>query len=334
MQLYNQTPFSAEQMLLLDENGSDVLVVVVKATYKLSENSISIDDNQRPVLLVDEYYGDPGKSSLKYESETAFFKPGTDVVFIGHAYAPDETTVHLDVSLKAGKLQKNITVFGDRYWDKIFGIWFISDPKPFEKMPIQYERSFGGCCMDDQNKPIDFYVKNPVGTGYSAVKNKSERKNTLLPNLEDPNCLISSPCDLPKLAGFGFIAPNWSYRLKLSGTYDSQWEKNRMPLLPEDFNRKYFNSAHPDLISQEFFKGGEPIELINLTPNGRSQFTLPEIELLITVKMKHSEVIQQKLNMDTILINTDENIVMITWRNYLNIHNKMNHVLWTKIQMV
>ena len=38
----------------------------------------------RSVSLAGQLWGEPGKSSYKYEPECAFIKPATDVVLIGH----------------------------------------------------------------------------------------------------------------------------------------------------------------------------------------------------------------------------------------------------------
>jgi hypothetical protein len=334
MELYNQTPFSAEQMLIIDENGGDILSVVVKATYQISDEGITIADDQKPVILADEYYGEPGASSIKYESETAFAKPGTDIVLIGSAYAPNDHTEQLDAIIKVGNISKNIRVFGDRYWDRIFGIWFISDPEPFDRIPLVFEKSYGGWNSDDQNKTKEFYDTNPVGTGYMASKNKSKRLHSPLPNLEDPNFLITSPATQPLPAGFGFISPNWQPRLSFAGTYDDSWKKNRMPLLPLNFNRKFFNSAHPDLISPRYIKGGEPVELIHLTPNPKCAFSLPEIFPEMTVCMHGNQESQQILHLDTLIFNTDKNLLFIIWRNSINIYDKINKVLWTEVKMI
>ena len=329
----NQTPFSAEQFLLIDEDGNNILTYVLKATWHMRENDISLADDQKSVILVDEYYGETENSSIRYESEIAFSKPGTDIILIGSAYGIHGMIPQVDVMLKVGNIKKKLRVSGKRYWDKAFGVWYISDPEPFDKFPIRYEHAFGGLVINEDHQLIDFYDQNPVGTGYEASTNKAKRKYSLLPNIEDPGCLISGPSDQPFPAGFGFIAPNWKTRKKYSGTFDDHWKKNRFPLLPHDFNRKFFNSAHPDLVSPQYLKGGELVELLNLTPTGKCQFSLPDITPEVTIKIKNNQD-QSNMNMDTLIINTDENLLFMIWRKSFSINNKINQIKGAKINFL
>ncbi len=67
-------------------------------------------------------------------------------------------------------INKRLRVFGDRYWEKgRFGLR-MTEPEPFENMPIIYERAFGG--IDEQASTPEQLImeeRNPVGTGF-AVK--------------------------------------------------------------------------------------------------------------------------------------------------------------------
>ncbi len=170
-----------------------MLTFVVKATYRI-ENSPEIEmaENQAPINMGGQYYGEPGSSSLKYDSDVAFTKVATDIVLIGHAHAPNNTTTQLDVFLRAGPLSKIVRVFGDRFWKKNFGSWSITAPQPFKKTPLMYELAFGGLDHTDDNALNHSYeARNPVGTGYISTKNGKLQGGTKLPNIEDPKFLIS-----------------------------------------------------------------------------------------------------------------------------------------------
>src|SRR5690349_2773922 len=100
----------------MDENGRMLYIPIVKATYALqSDGSLRIAEKQLPVNLAGELYGEPGKSSYKYEPECAFGKIATDVVLIGHACAPSLSATQVYVRLRAGLLDKSVRVTGDRY---------------------------------------------------------------------------------------------------------------------------------------------------------------------------------------------------------------------------
>ena len=51
-------------------------------------------------------------------------------------------------------------VLGDRVWEgPLFGRLRLSDPAPFEQMPIVYERAFGG------SRGRGAFFPNPIGVG-------------------------------------------------------------------------------------------------------------------------------------------------------------------------
>ena len=59
--LANETPYAAELALMADESGRDLLLVLVKATYFISEaGQLQLSDEQAPVSLAGEYYGEAG----------------------------------------------------------------------------------------------------------------------------------------------------------------------------------------------------------------------------------------------------------------------------------
>ena len=335
MGFVNLTPFCAEQMALMDQNGRDLLVYVVKGTYAMDAGpDIVPAEKQPPVLVGAQYYGEPDQSSIKYESEAAFDKKGTDVVLIGHAYAPAPDAPHVDVTLEAGPLSKTVRVFGDRFWVKRLTGWSITQPLPFRKIPLVYEQAFGG--WDRSHPDPDkhtFYGRNPVGRGYHARGAKA-RQGDQLPNLEDPRELIRRPRDTPFPAGFGFIAPNWDSRLRYCGTYDDSWQQNRMPLLPKDFDLTFFNAAHPDLIADAPFSGGEPIAVYNASKQGPLRFNLPRHTPEAVVMMHNRDCLRTRLTLDTVIINTDDNRLHLIWRGNILVHNRLKDLLWAKTQLI
>lgn len=329
--LINETPFALQQLFLMDEKGRDILVLVIKATYQIDGTSkLEISHKQVPVNVSGEYYGEPGKSSFKYEPEVASVKLATDVVLIGHAYPDRLNTAQVDVTLKVGSLQKMVRVFGDRYWTKTMGFKRISSPELFNKIPLVYERAFGGWDLAHTNpKKHSYEPRNPFGKGYGMF---AEGKK--LPNLEDPKHLIKNPRDKPPPTGFGFIGPEWEPRRRYAGTYEENWMKKRMPLLPEDFDQRYYNAAHPDLIVKGYLKGNEPVEIFNASQKGQLKFHLPGTthpEGMVIMKDKATKKIDT--NLDTVIINTDENILFLIWRGHVDIHEKIHEINALRVYM-
>src|SRR5262249_17510126 len=140
---------------------------------------------------------------------------------------------------------------------------------------LVYERAFGGSDPNStESKPL-FDRRNPVGVGYHADGRLHDQLR--LPNLEDPLNPIKCYDDRPEPAGFGFLSPDWLPRAKLAGTYDAKWERKHMPLLPEDFDPRFFNAASAGLIAPAFLNGDEAISITNVTPDGMLAFDLPNI---------------------------------------------------------
>ena len=231
LQLKNDTPFKSSIFVFPNVQGIDTLYVVVKATFAVGEY-IEVAETQRPVVVADEPWGEPGKSSVKYASEAHLSKPSTDVVLVGEACAPDGRRVtQLDVSVAVAEKRKMVYVFGDRRWEKGFFGLRMTDPARFEWMPLTYERAFGGLHVVDQEKnKIMFEPRNPVGCGFTGKRNRTEIDGMKLPNLEDPSQLITKPSHKPEPAGFGFISPAWEPRKAFAGTYDDAWQKKTCAL--------------------------------------------------------------------------------------------------------
>jgi hypothetical protein len=324
LQLKNHSPFSPAITLFPDEDGVDALYVVVKATFAIENNQVVLAEEQMPPQMEDEFFGAPAESSIKYMSEMHLTKPTTDVVVIGHAWAPDGKPINqMDCSINVGSYSKTVRVFGDRYWKDDQK----TAPEPFEKMPLIYENAFGGAITTtEQNENGETEEKtllhevNPVGIGYGEAGEKGfdgER----LPNIEDPGQLVNQPGEMPPPAGFGFLAPTWKPRVDFVGTYDEAWQKSRAPYLPEDFDNRFFNAAAPELVCNEYLHGGEPVKLEGLSPNGSVDFQLPMCDLSCDIKIA-GVTENPDLNLETILFEPDENRFSMTWRAKLNCDKK------------
>lgn len=309
LQLKNRTPFSAQLALFPNQKGVDTLYIVAKATFNIGRQWTLADEQKMP-LGADEYWSDdPATSSIKYASDLHIGKPATDVIMVGHAWAPEGTQVsQQDVALSVGHVRKYIRVFGDRQWDN----GYISSPLPFNAMPMVYERAFGGVHKTD-GKIVAAEVRNPVGCGFAGKRRVKEMNGLALPNLEDPRQLLQCIGDVVNPAGFGFIAPHWQPRVSFAGTYDEKWQTKQAPYLPADFDLRFFNMAHPDLIYPGYLTGGEPVQISGVNPNGVLQFNLPELTLRADVSIR-SRLEQPRFNLETVIIEPDELLLDMTWK--------------------
>ena len=331
MQIVNLSPFAAEYLVLLDRHGAETLVVVVKGTYDIKNGAVRLHDRQEKIRWADEYNGEPGISSIKYAGEGALFKPATDIILRGSARPSRKNTNQVDVQLRLGKLQKTVTVFGDRHWKRVFGFLRISTPEPFEKVPLVYERAFGGV---DASVPerAESEARNPVGVGFRARKSHQAVVGTPLPNLENPACRISNCNQRPGPACLSSISPHWQPRLSHAGTFDEAWQQTRSPLLPEDFAPMFHQTAPADQIYTGYVVGGEPGEVLNASPSGRLVFTLPIVRVRVMAKIA-SEFRDLEMRLDTVVIDGDDERLLLTWRGSISVHGTIYDVEWIRVSV-
>jgi hypothetical protein len=315
----NKTRFAFEPLFLADEEGRPLLVPVVKATFEFEGRiGLELAEQQVPLKIEGEYWGQPDFSSYKYEPECAFVKLTTDVVLIGHAHAPEPDTSELRVTLRVGELEKTVRVVGDRVWYRSLGRIAMTRALPFEVMPLVYERSFGGWDRNDPDpKHHAFEPRNPVGVGFCANP-RNFKAELRLPNVEDPEEPLRELGQKPPPAGFGFTSPNWQPRASYAGTYDVEWLKDRAPLLPKDFDRRFLNSASPGLIAPAYLTGNEEVTVVNASPEGRLWFHLPGIPPpRVRVQRSDAEDAELETKLDTVIVNTDDRQLLLLWRAQL-----------------
>ncbi len=312
LQLVNTTPFVAETLLLPDPEGVDTLFVVVKATFSIQGGSPSVAELQRPVQKTDQAWGEPGRSSLRYASEVHTQKPSTDVVLVGEAWSPGGKLVtELPVGVRVGPVQKAMYVIGDRVWQGGVVAPKISKPEPFSRMPLVYERAFGGVCATGGEPLVE--PRNPVGVGLSP---RSAIEGKRLPNLEDPAQLIARPEDRPAPVCAGFVAASWEPRRSRAGTYDGAWARERAPYLPADFDPRFLAMASPGLVSDGYLRGGEPVEIVNASPDGLLRFALPSCVFDVSVAFART-VEAVPLALETVLIEPNDRALSLTFRGGL-----------------
>jgi hypothetical protein len=308
LQLKNNTPFAATMALFPDQRGIDTLYVMVKASFHIGREWTLLE-KQLPLTAEDEYWGEPAQSSLKRASEFHIAKPATDIIINGHAHAPEAQEVRqMDVNMSLGHVARSLRVFGDRQWDN----GRISSPQVFNSMPLVYEKAYGGVHVID-GVLQSTEMRNPVGLGHAGNRSVRDMDNMPLPNLENPAALIQRPSDKPAPSCFAIVAPNWEPRINHAGTYDDHWQQNRAPYLPEDFDWKFFNMAHPDLIYPGYVQGGEPVSISGMHPGDNLQFNIPHIKMVAQVFVRN-RVENPVFNMESVVIEPDSLQLSMTWK--------------------
>jgi hypothetical protein len=326
----NETPYAFEPLHLLDEESRPLFVALMKGTFAIGPDGRCAPAEKPAAINVSgEPFGDdPATSSLRYEPEVAFFKPATDVIMNGHAYAARGRTTEMIVSLQVGPVQKQVRVTGERAWYRAAGKIGVTRAAPFEKMPLTYERAFGGWDRSHADPKLHTCEpRNPVGVGHRSSGVFEEYLR--LPNLEAPDQPLQRLGDRPPPAAFGFVPPHWQPRAALAGTYDERWKKERSPLLPKDFDRRHFNAASPGLIAPGYLRGDEPVTVNGATPGGGAwSFNLPgQPPPVVRVALRGGTRHDLVSNLDTVIVEPDERRVLLLWRTHVPLRSGPNDLV-------
>ncbi|HEY3159665.1 MAG TPA: DUF2169 domain-containing protein [Vicinamibacterales bacterium] len=319
-QVDNRTPFAAERAWVRDRNGAEVWLVAVKCTFDIrSDGSTVVSKDQPPVLRAPEHHGEPG-SSVKYEADLVLTKTTTDVTVVGHAYAPGGTpATRMDVACAVGPVHKVLRVTGDRVW-RGFG---ISSPEPFTRMPLVYERAYGGVDRSSSRPDRDWDWRNPIGTGFAVSRDNAT--GVALPNIEYPDDAVGSWKDRPRPAGFGPVSRHWQPRVGFAGTYDEAWTQQRSPLPPDDFDDRFFQYAPADQQAPSFLHGGEQAALAGLTPSGELRFVLPKVFLGFDTRFYGGgRQIHKERRLHSVIVEPDVPRVSLVWHSALMCHAKVH----------
>jgi hypothetical protein len=269
-------------------------------------------DEQLPPVLLPEYHGDPGASSLKYDSDLLAVKPGTDVLVNGSAHAPGgRPAPQVPVSLRVGDVHKSVVVFGERMFYAGAGGLAMTPPRPFETRPLVYEVAFGGKDLTDPDPSrhrID--ARNPVGRGFATSTAHLVNQPAHAVEYLSGNPAGAGP------AGFGPIDRSWSPRLELAGTYDAKWTETQKPLLPADYDERHALSSPADQRAQLYLRGGERVEIVNMTASGLLRCELPRIALGVTTRIsgRHEE---HAGRLTAVIVEPEVPRVMMVWQSSL-----------------
>lgn len=319
----NSTRFQTGRGWVRDTAGREIWLVAVRGRFRivpLSEAVWDPDMPQDPVNIAPVFVGSGVGCLLLADSDLPHEKRATDVIMSGHARPPrGNLATELTVGMAVGPIRKQVKVIGDRIWT----LGKATAPIPFDRMPLDYTRAFGG--FDKSNAPDpqkDWYIHNPAGTGFSSrVLGHGDIR---LPNLEDPAHPVRSPSDRPRPAGFGAIAPHWPLRSRYAGTYDAAWERDRLPLLPEDFDPRFYQQAPEDQQVEGFLRGGEGVRLEGVHPDGPIEFYLPRVSLGFETEFEDGTVITHRASLHTVVFEPDFPAVSMVWHTNLECHPRVN----------
>lgn len=254
-----------------------------------------------------------------------------DVIVLGSAYPPSGRPVsQMTVSIQVGSIKRSLVVFGDRYWHNEK----ITEPLPFEKMPITYANAFGGKYeveIDEGSFVAVADPRNQEGKGFSAENMlpgiiaqfnppkgfpRFDKKRPL-PNIEDPAYLIDSPEDSPDPAYWATVPLSTAIHAFRTMGLTSEDLKN-----PNILEQKptvtptptLFHRAHPCLdLDIEELEPSTEVALKGLSPAGEIKILMPPFEIWADILLKE-KMVQKKLRADTLVILPEEMRCYIVYR--------------------
>lgn len=324
----NATDYLVETTLLHDPSGHELLVVSVKGTWDFTaDGELKPSEEPLPLIIADEFAGEPGLSSVTRACEVGLPRSSTNVVLLGSCHARKRGTKSLPVSLECGPIKKTVVVTGRRTWKNMLGAR-LSSPEPFETVPLLWENAYGGTDETTQS----WHDPNPVGRGYIGKRSKMKWAGLDAPNLEHPKHRVSKPGRKGVSAGFGYIAPHWLPRRDWAGTYDDAWKEDRAPLLPDDFDVRFLHAVTPDQITPQRLVGGEAVDVRNAGPAGALHARLPR-EFPVAFVNIARDIEGLPLPLDEVAIHADQSQLTMLWKGALRVTRRWRDVEWIEVDL-
>jgi hypothetical protein len=315
MDFVNETNVEAGWTVGFQRDGRELVVVVIKATFLISngDGEAPLAAEQVKLVEADQFSGEPGRSAPVYESDFAHRKPFCDVLVNARAYAAGGRPTHqVSVGVKVATMVKTFAVTGNRVWQSdIVGV-SATTPELFTVVPISYDNAFGGADVSkDDPQNVRTYLENPVGRGYSYFKRNLDGRP--LPNTEEFRKPVEKPNGNYRPMSFGPIGRNWQPRTRFAGTYGQDWLDYRAPFWPDDFDDRYFQAAPSDQ-QIPYPTGGEEVLLRNLSTDGYVSFKLPTVSMPVLFVPYRGRAEQLDSVIDTVVIEPDLGRFTMTWR--------------------
>ncbi len=291
----NTTRFAACTYVSRDAGSVDFQVVVVRGTFDIERERLTVAARQPPPATTAVFSGAPFASSLLRDHDMAPFKPATDVTLRGTAHAPGGVaSPSWDVSLRVGMVHKRLTVTGERSWRRAGrGRWRLTEPRPTVQVPLVYELASTGA-RGDEARLTNPVGRRPIGkdeTGAEVPAPRIVHRDDEPPRAERP----------ARVEGFGALAASWSPRC--GRTSD-----------PAHGAFEFFNTAHPDLVADGYLVGDEEVVLDQIGGDGVTRFLLPGIAVSADVTDRTGHRVGSLARLDTVHIDTDERTLTLVWR--------------------
>ena len=318
-------------------DGTPIFSVLAKKTYSISLGKVTPADEQVP-LVESDTFENPDQfmySEIVAETDYIAYKPTTDVVVTGKAYAPSgKQAYHLDCSVSAGPLKKSVIVYGPRKLEaRALRGFTISSPQPFTEMELGYKHAYGGVART-KDGTLHSYFPNPIGKGFVFKGGFDDPEEVVIPHLEDPlsaitadNLILSKPEEwihAPRPASFGWTRRNFYPRYTYAGVlpeqlqavmeqYKSQGSSEQIEIPRLDY--KVFQGASDGLWGEQL-RGDEIVKLAYFDKdNPVFEFPLPGERPEMTMDLGEGPE-ELKPVLQTLTIDMQKKVMTMVWRGH------------------
>jgi hypothetical protein len=300
MDLVNTTPFAANFFNTIVGQDRMLGAVVVRTIHRIEEGRLVPDPAREwPVT------GSPYKTEFgEFDGESPFVREGCDLFVLGYAYPGGEqgkTRVEISVG---SEFRLAIQVFGDRAWELRGQQLIPTAPKPFQRIPLVWERAFGGTCeVEGLDLP---WSANPKGCGF--YWEEWQATDQPLPNLEDPNDPIRVWSDRPEPVGTAPYPRDGALRVMNGIEMDSASREIRR--IKPCIN----NNAPPRLILPQGPRAGDMVRVAGVRPDGRVlEFRMPDEAYHVYVQLKDRAYVFPA-QLEAMAVLAEEERVMLGYR--------------------
>jgi len=318
--IHNHTPWPHVVFERGDASGRSYWVAAIQGSFSLPRDGVleSLDE-QQPVQLVDSFWEDPARSSVRRPGVIGYRKRKSDLTVNAAARSRTRKSTW-PVRFQLGSVDSTLVVRGPHHWVHEEGAWRRTEPEPCQSVALVYENAFGG----GQQVGDEFVEerRNPLGTGFipEGTEDTSPLRAPQVVGLDEPE---HEPGDRHAPRGWGAIPSYFAPRTHHVGTCDAQWKARRWPRPPDDFDDAFYQSAHPDLVYPGHLRGDETFQLEGVTVSGETIVgRLPGWVVFLVVHLQGGRsglypAFLDHVHLDVLHPEPSEHRGYLTWRSVL-----------------
>ncbi|WP_338849526.1 DUF2169 domain-containing protein [Massilia sp. W12] len=311
-ELDNQTPFAAHVQSEPDLQGHDAALVLLKASFILGQEGFAPVEQQTPLRqqALRKRIGELGLEEVQMRllsswleeevvwqtHETSPPKAQFEILLCGHV-SHAQPQAALDAILDLGGQQRHLRAHAPRYHDgaqiRLVGGGVRSVP-----LCASFAHWDGGIFTQSQRLPSVAGLPAPEW----------------LPWFDDPAQSVTRRAQQAAPRCFAAWPENAPSRLPYAGTFDERWQQQRAPLMPQDFNPRFYNCADPALQWAQAPAPGTLLTLHNFGAQGRSALRWPALRFAARVQGVDGRTQQAEMRADTLEIDLLSGRYHIVWR--------------------